>query len=123
MFAMISADSLKRVYYDETLSGEGKSPVRIAFIDSNERRTGWNPETGDFVTEIPNSSCLPDQNIVKVRSAIRNYTFEVYGTGNGTYNVKPLAYLHSTNMSISKKPPSKKIRQEDTRSLYIKTEA
>jgi len=111
-----SAYILENTYYEPVLSGKGKSPVKIAFIDSQNRITGWNPENGTYVTEIPNSEILEDQNTVKIRSSSGNYTLVVIGTDNGTYS------LETISLSLDYKyfdPQQATIRENQTRLYYI----
>jgi len=78
--------SLEKVWYDPTLSGQGKSPVKVCFIDEQGRRTGF--FNGSIVEQIPNSTYDEEFNMVKIRSPSGNYTIEVIGTGNGTYSLE-----------------------------------
>jgi hypothetical protein len=78
--------ALEKTYYDPTLSGQGKSPIKICFSNSQGNRTGY--LNGTIFDEIPDSEYVPDQNLVKVRSPLGNYTVEVWGTGNGTYSLE-----------------------------------
>jgi peptide/nickel transport system substrate-binding protein len=57
---------LEKVWYDPTLSGQGKSPVKICFVDPQGRRTGF--FNGSIVEEIPGSSYDEEYNAVKIRS-------------------------------------------------------
>lgn len=114
-----TGNSLKKVSYDAALSGEGQSPVKIAFKDSLNRITGWDPETETYVTEIPGSEYLEDQNIVKIRSPEETkiefrtledghkirietpslFAVDVMGTGDGSYRLElvsiSLEYKHT----------------------------
>jgi hypothetical protein len=76
----------EKIYYEKTMSGQGKCPMKVCFRDSQGNRTGY--FNGTIFNEIPNSEYVPDQNLVKVRSPLGNYTVEVYGTGNGTYSLE-----------------------------------
>jgi len=78
--------SFERVYYEETLSGQGKSPVVVCFLDEFGRRSGFH--NGSIFNEIPRSAYDEEANLVKTRSPSGNYTVEVCGTGNGTYSLE-----------------------------------
>jgi peptide/nickel transport system substrate-binding protein len=92
---------LERVWYDSTLSGAGKCPMLVSFVDSGGRRTGFDPKTGQAVVEIPESTYSgldSDPQLVKIPSPSGNYTIELYGTGNGNYSLEivniALSYKH-----------------------------
>ena len=103
----IDAYSLEKVYYEKTLSGQGKSPIKVCFVDKEGRRTGF--FNGSIVNEIPNATYDEEFNVVKIRSppetkiTIRNpdnpymrtetiepsyFVVEVTGTGFGHYRLE-----------------------------------
>jgi len=106
--------SLEKVWYEPTLSGQGKSPVKICFVDSEGRRTGY--FNGTILTEIPESEYLEDRELVKIRSPSGNYTVELYGTGNGTYSLEVVnVALDYKNMYL----PIGTIREGQTRRYLV----
>jgi len=106
--------SLEKVWYDPALSGQGKSPVKVCFVDSEGRRTGFFNDS--IVTEIPNSEYLEDQELVKIRSPAGNYTIELLGTANGTYDLEVVnVALDYKNMYL----PTGTIRENQTRRYKI----
>jgi peptide/nickel transport system substrate-binding protein len=103
----IDSYSLEKIWYDPTLSGQGKSPVKVCFIDKEGRKTGF--FNGSIVNEIPNSSYDEKVNVVKIRSppetkiTVRSpnnpykekitiepsyFVVEVAGTGTGHYRLE-----------------------------------
>jgi hypothetical protein len=83
-YTVLDSYSLEKVWYTPTLSGQGKSPIKVCFFDSAGRRSGYC--NGSIVTEIPESEYLEDQELVKIRSPNGQYSVELYGTDNGTYD-------------------------------------
>ena len=71
------------------------SPGELLVTDSQGRRTGFDPRTGQHYNEIPNSSYWEDQLVdlepVKIfgvnNFAPEEYTIEVIGTGTGPYTL------------------------------------
>lgn len=79
------------------------SPVEMLITDSNGQRTGYDPETGTYVLEIPDSSYGPEDGIVDDtgveptlpevlyfgQNSLENGTYkvEVIGTGSGQYEL------------------------------------
>ncbi len=95
------AYSLEKVKYAPALSEKPECPVNPYFIDSEGRITGRLPN-GTVVVDIPESEYVEDQNLIKIRNPLGNYTLEVYGTANGTYSLETCSIsLEYKNMHIS----------------------
>jgi hypothetical protein len=78
--------SLEKAWYDPTLSGKGKCPYRVCFVDSEGRRTGYHD--GIAYDDIPDSTYSgidSDPQVVKVREPAGIYTVEFVGTENSSY--------------------------------------
>jgi len=75
-----------KIWYDPTLSGQGKSPVKVCFVDQEGRRTGC--FNGTVYEEIPNSTYTRDYNLAKLQFKEGNYTILLQGTGNGEYHLE-----------------------------------
>lgn len=103
----IAPYSLEKTWYDPTLSGQGKSPAEVCFVDREGRRTGF--FNGSVVNEILGGSYDEERNVVKIRSppetriTIRNpdnlymrtttiepsyFVVEVNGTDTGHYHLE-----------------------------------
>lgn len=76
------------------------SPAELLLTDSQNRRTGYDPETGEILTEIPGSSYVQAEGVfskdelgeahlekvLMVRGLeVADYSLDVIGTGNGEY--------------------------------------
>jgi hypothetical protein len=85
-FTKYEAIPYDKVWYDPTLSGQGKSPVRVCFVDEEGRRTGC--FDGMVFVEIPNSTYTQDCNLAKLQFSEGNYTILLQGTGNGEYHLE-----------------------------------
>jgi len=77
---------IENAYYEPTLSGEGKSPIENLWTDSYGRKTG--SFNGTVFEEIPNSTYVQNQNLVKLYFNEGNYTALLHGTGNGEYHLE-----------------------------------
>ncbi len=88
-FGSMSSFVLEKVWYEPTVSGEGNCPYGIRFIDGQGNITGY--YNGESRQEIPNSSYSgvdSDPQLVKIRLASGNYTVELEGIENGTYDLE-----------------------------------
>lgn len=112
----VSAYSLEKVWYDPTLSGQGKSPLHVRFIDSLNRTAGYLNETFPIVAQIPDSTYEPTTETVKIRSPDGKYTIELFGTGNGSYS------LEIVNVALDYKyvnVPAGYIHENETKQYYV----
>lgn len=85
-FMAMTSSVLEKVWYDPTLSGEGKCPYRVCFTDSEGRRTGYHD--GFVYEDIPDSAYSgldSDPQVVKIREPSGVYTVELSGTENAPY--------------------------------------
>jgi peptide/nickel transport system substrate-binding protein len=77
---------LENVYYQPTLSSEGKSPMHFVIIDSEGRKTGaWN---GSIYEDISGSVSKPEENLTLVPYPVGTYHVWLNGTADGTYSLE-----------------------------------
>jgi len=108
---------LEKVWYEPTVSGEGNCPYGVRFIDDEGNITGY--YNGESLEQIPNSSYSgvdSDPQLVKIRLASGNYTVELEGIENGTYDLEivniALNYKHVYTMSGT-------IHEGEVRQFYL----
>jgi len=116
-FGSMSPFVLEKVWYEPTASGEGNCPYGVRFIDEQGNISGY--YNGESLEEIPDSSYSgvdSDPQLVKIRLASGNYTVELEGIENGTYDLEivniALEYKYVYTMSGT-------IHEGEVRQFYL----
>lgn len=88
------------------LSVESNGPVQLGLTDSQENRTGYDPQTGQASVQIPQSTYSgvgSDPQLVMVELAQGEYLIEIYPEANGNFTLKiensALAQVHRYTVS------------------------
>lgn len=111
---------LENSWLSPILSAQGDGPISISFVDSQGRRTGYDPSVGQGVVEIPGSTYNglgSNPQLVTISAPYGEYLVETHGAAEGYYRLEivsaALEYRH-VDASVSN------IRLNETVKYYLR---